>query len=586
MNLKISKQVGALFAHGRGDDETNDLEAYGLDTGHFNYGAKEGRLALAKMGPKKLAALQALLETKADSHGKLVKPLIRDVAAWIGSMAKPDSAKGRSVEQAAQILRQFLLKHVPGQRVFESNRDNPGTWLCYYIGGVIYHPPSKGRGDDYTPPSISLKAFYEERGIRHATTFHLTAEQCQGKTAADILRTEDLVPETAELRDRYLKERDLFSQIFPGVGAVFTATGIGSLNEVDGNPEDQDLHGFHRARWESDLDMEKGGQASRVVIDVFHETDRKNQNREGDQPDPAYWQRVKDGEQDLDDEGDDWEADDDVEISPVEVPVHPYLIVFDLTRHLRVSVHVNQVRPYKFDTKLADKLVLDQQRKELVKLLVETKAGGFTDIVRGKAGGAVVLLVGPPGTGKTLTAEVYAESERRALYSVQCSQLGIDVDDLEAELLKVFDRARRWNAVLLVDEADVYVRQRSNDLMQNAIVGVFLRVLEYQSTVMFLTSNRPDDIDDAIASRCIAKLTYRTPNEDEQARIWGVLTAAQGITMTDDVIDQIVDQNRGLTGRDIKNLIKLAQMRGAITPESIKFVKQFKPTGDYSQEGK
>jgi len=138
--------------------------------------------------------------------------------------------------------------------------------------------------------------------------------------------------------------------------------------------------------------------------------------------------------------------------------------------------------------------------------------------------------------------------------------------------------------VLLLDEADVYVRQRSNDLMQNAIVGVFLRVLEYQATVMFLTTNRPDDVDDAIASRCIAKLTYEAPTIQEQARIWKVLTTAQGLTVPDAVIDAIVDDNRFLSGRDVKNLLKLAAMHGVVDQDTIRFVRQFKPTGDVARK--
>ena len=40
--------------------------------------------------------------------------------------------------------------------------------------------------------------------------------------------------------------------------------------------------------------------------------------------------------------------------------------------------------------------------------------------------------------------------------------------------------------------------------MANAVVGVFLRVLEYFNGLLFLTTNRIDDIDEAIVSRCIA----------------------------------------------------------------------------------
>jgi len=417
MNLKITKAFAVLVG-------TDALEPFGVDSDRFDYGSKDATLALTKLGPKRLAELEKILEPHADH--KLVKPVLRDVKTWHAAVTKPDTAKGRSVEQAAELLRQFLLKKCPGQRVFEADKANPGTWLCYYVGGVVYHPPSKGRGDDYSPPSISLKLFWEERGVRHSTSTMIRAEQSQGKTAAECLREVGLVIETQALRDTYLAARNVFVQTHPLVGTQFWAAGMASSDGVDGNPDKRDRHGFYDYR-DGAVSMTKLDGPSKVVVDLFYEDKR---DKDGSEPDPAYWVKVKEGTQALDEEGDDEEGED-IEISPVEVPVHPYLIVFDLARHLRVSIHIDQLTPYEYDHALADKLVLTDARKELVKLLVKTKAGAFQDIVRGKSGGAVVLLAGPPGTGKTLTAEVYAESEGRALYSVQCSQLGIDPDDLE-----------------------------------------------------------------------------------------------------------------------------------------------------------
>ena len=242
---------------------------------------------------------------------------------------------------------------------------------------------------------------------------------------------------------------------------------------------------------------------------------------------------------------------------------------------------MENLTPYVYDEEISEKLVLPNEMKSLVQMLVEHKDAGFKDIVRGKSGGAVVLLCGPPGTGKTLTAEVFAENEKRALYSVQCSQLGVTAEDLETELLKVFTRAKRWNAVLLLDEADVYVHKRGQDMIQNAIVGVFLRVLEYQTTVMFLTTNRPDDVDDAVASRCLARLTYDLPNKEEQWRIWKVLAANMGILVDESVKRDIVQQHK-LSGRDVKNLLKLAILTSKgnpkITGERVHFSMQFHPT--------
>lgn len=64
------------------------------------------------------------------------------------------------------------------------------------------------------------------------------------------------------------------------------------------------------------------------------------------------------------------------------------------------------------------------------------------------------------------------------------------------------DLSATWRAVLLIDEADVFLERRSpHDINGNAIVGVFLRVLEYCTGILFLTSNRVTTIDEAFRSR-------------------------------------------------------------------------------------
>jgi AAA+ superfamily predicted ATPase len=96
----------------------------------------------------------------------------------------------------------------------------------------------------------------------------------------------------------------------------------------------------------------------------------------------------------------------------------------------------------------------------------------------------VILLTryisGPPGVGKTLTAELIAEHLRRALMPVSAGELGTTAEAVEQRLPRIFKRAARWNAVLLLDEADVLLEQRSvQDIHRNALVYVFLRTLEY-----------------------------------------------------------------------------------------------------------
>jgi len=331
-----------------------------------------------------------------------------------------------------------------------------------------------------------------------------------------------------------------------------------------------------------------------MVVDVFREGDKEDEER--DIPiDPWFWDRKTTavGEWDDDDGGDqdddreDLAPDDVKERQLPEIPLHPMLATFDMRRHMRLRVHVACVEPYRYDETIATRLILPPDDRGLVEMLVAHN-GVFRDVVAGKSGGAVILAAGPPGTGKTLTAEVYAEAMKRPLYSVQCSQLGVSPEELEEELLKVFVRSQRWNAILLLDEADVYVAARGNDLDQNAIVGVFLRTLEYYAGVLFLTTNRADAVDDAVASRCIARIDYRVPASEAQRRIWEVLSTTAGIAISDAVIDQAVGEFHDLTGRDIKNLLKLSRMVGAarnqpITIETIRWVKRFKPTGRASR---
>jgi len=88
-------------------------------------------------------------------------------------------------------------------------------------------------------------------------------------------------------------------------------------------------------------------------------------------------------------------------------------------------------------------------------------------------------LHGPPGTGKTLTAEAIAELLKRPLYSVSVGELGTTVEKLEEKLREILEVAHLWNAVILLDEADIFLEKRSdNDIHRNAMVGIFLRLLE------------------------------------------------------------------------------------------------------------
>lgn len=240
-----------------------------------------------------------------------------------------------------------------------------------------------------------------------------------------------------------------------------------------------------------------------------------------------------------------------------QIPLHCYLYVFHLELHENIWVHVQNLEEYTYRPELRDKLILPKQHRLLVDILTSRMDVLMDDIIEGKSGGTTILCMGAPGLGKTLTAEVYSEVVGKPLYRVHSGQLGTSAESVESALSIILRRATRWGCILLLDEADVYIRQRDNDMQHNAIVAEFLRTLEYFDGLLFMTTNRVNDVDDAILSRCIAIIRYETPSVEDAALLWHSLAKQFGIPLPDNLVGQLVEAFPNSSGRDIKELLKL-----------------------------
>ncbi|OUL82014.1 AAA family ATPase [Paraburkholderia hospita] len=240
-----------------------------------------------------------------------------------------------------------------------------------------------------------------------------------------------------------------------------------------------------------------------------------------------------------------------------KVPLHCYVCLFHMEWHRDIWVHVQHMAVYRYQPELRDKLVLPSNHRDLIDILTSKTNVFVQDFVPGKSGGTTILCQGAPGLGKTLTAEVYSEVVGKPLYRVHSGQLGTTAASVGAALSGILQRATRWDAILLLDEADVYIRRRDNDLEHNAIVAEFLRTLEYFNGLLFMTTNRIDDVDDAILSRCIAKIHYATPPRADAIRLWTLLAAQLGADLGGELIEALTNAWPQSSGRDIKELLKL-----------------------------
>ncbi|KAI0149437.1 hypothetical protein BJ166DRAFT_63490 [Pestalotiopsis sp. NC0098] len=227
-----------------------------------------------------------------------------------------------------------------------------------------------------------------------------------------------------------------------------------------------------------------------------------------------------------------------------------------------------------------DQLVLPEGHGDLVKSMIRQHfrdkklsagKGDSSDIVRGKGRGLIMLLHGVPGVGKTSTA---ADLFRRPLFQITSGDLGLSAKEVEDTLNDNFNLASRWDSVLLIDEADVFLGERTKeDFVRNSLVAVFLRMMEYYSGVLFLTTNRVGVFDEAFTSRIHISLYYPPLDRESTRKIFekngeriqaryksdGRLLDIRVSEITDFALDYFDNNKEGRwNGRQIRNAFQSA----------------------------
>jgi SpoVK/Ycf46/Vps4 family AAA+-type ATPase len=183
----------------------------------------------------------------------------------------------------------------------------------------------------------------------------------------------------------------------------------------------------------------------------------------------------------------------------------------------------------------------------------------FDDVIQGKGKGMIMLLSGPPGVGKTLTAESVAESMHIPLYMMSAGDLGIQPYEVEDSLQKILEMVAKWNAILLLDECDVFLEERTSyDLERNKLVSIFLRTLEYYEGILFLTTNRVSNMDAAFQSRIHVSMAYPSLSTTSRRHIWAnfLRLSSYQWEISDVDLDALAEVD--LNGRQIKNVLKIA----------------------------
>lgn len=451
------------------------------------------------------------------------------------------------LERLVPAIVRFLINDGLRGWLFKANA--AGKPLAYLVARIDFTPAGEEESGRIL---MDLKA--NSMAKIDTVTLLLKERDIIGKTLSEILAAKGFMKETPALMAAYEASAEHFYKWRSSYGKQFSAQGTGVFAE---NP-----NATHRQQdWtrKSVVVLSSGGGEARLVNDEDILKDRAlTLDASGDLLGKLL-RRV--GRNSPFDARVETELEQLAAQLPTglftELPVHAYILMFHLELHHHVWVHVDDMRPYIYQPELKHKLILPPEQTDLIDILTAEMDMLMDDIVEGKSGGTTVLCAGPAGVGKTLTAEVYSEIIQRPLYRVHSGQLGLSVTEMEQALKDTLTRAQRWGAIMLIDEADVYIKRRDDNIAANAVVGVFLRVLEYFNGLLFLTTNRVGDIDEAIISRCIALIRYHPPGLEDRRKIWTVMAEQFQLPLDTALIDTLAKLFPDASGRDIKGLTKL-----------------------------
>lgn len=175
----------------------------------------------------------------------------------------------------------------------------------------------------------------------------------------------------------------------------------------------------------------------------------------------------------------------------------------------------------------------------------------------------LALFYGPPGNGKTMAAKMLSKVIDAPLYRVSCEGL---LDSYLGKSEKNTRDVMAWlaevgEAVILFDECESLFRRRSDNSGScgQAIVRtmqVFWQAIDrWESPQMFLlATNRIQDIDDALISRCETRLEFGGPTQEQAMLVleyWAEILHDNGSAEWAPVLREQIERNTPESFREL-----------------------------------
>ncbi|MBU3178393.1 ATP-binding protein [Clostridium estertheticum] len=220
-------------------------------------------------------------------------------------------------------------------------------------------------------------------------------------------------------------------------------------------------------------------------------------------------------------------------------------------------------------------MVLDEVTYNTIQDIMSTLE--YSDLIYNKWGLSKVIkeqksmcanFYGEPGTGKTMAANAIANHLGKKILRVNYADIESKyVGETSKNLVKLFNEAKKVDALLLFDEADALLSRRVTDMSNatdvsvNQTRSVLLTLLETYTGMIIFTTNFISNFDSAFMRRIPYHVRFDLPNGELRVKLWHHYLVPE--LPADVNIEEISEKYPGISACDIVNATLMASLKAA-----------------------
>ena len=178
---------------------------------------------------------------------------------------------------------------------------------------------------------------------------------------------------------------------------------------------------------------------------------------------------------------------------------------------------------------------------------------------------ATLCFYGVPGAGKTSLARHLADAIDRPLMVKRVSDLlGMYVGETEKRIARMFRDASQEGAVLLLDEADSFLRsrQQAHNSWEVTQVNELLQQMEAFDGIFICTTNLMNDVDEAAMRRFTFKVRFDALLQQQREAMFAEIVFGNPAALLTPSIRQSLQKLAGATPGDFATVQRQEKMLG------------------------